>query len=83
MEAAKEQSGPSRFNRSLGRRDSATQDRIMAIATVAQTISGKDCRRKKGPWDPSLRSGLRAALGSVPGAASADYTKMGNGSSAN
>ena len=63
MEAAKEQSGPYRFNQSLGRRYSAPQDRIMAIATMARTVSGKGRRRKKGPWDHSLRSGLRAVWG--------------------
>ena len=66
MEAAKEQSGSSRFKQSLGRRDSAPQDRIMAIAAVAQTIAGKDRRRNQGPWDPSLRSGLCAVLGVFP-----------------
>ena len=66
MEGAKEQSNPSRFNRSLGRRDSAPQNRIMAIAAVAQTIAGKDRRRKQGPWDLSLRSGLCAVLGVFP-----------------
>ena len=62
----KEQSGPSRFNRRLGRRDSAPQDRIMAIAAVAQTIAGKDRRRKQGPWNPCLFSGLYAVLGVFP-----------------
>ena len=42
------------------------QYRFMAIATMAQTISGKGRRRKKGPWDPSLRSGLYAVLGVFP-----------------
>ena len=52
MEAAKAQSGPCRFNQSLGRRDSATQDRIMAVAAMAQTISGKDRRRRKALGTP-------------------------------
>ena len=51
----------------------------MAIAAVAQTISGKDRRRKKGPWDPSLRFGAVCRAGSVPGAGSADYTRWETG----
>ena len=79
MEAAKEQSGPFRFNQSLGRRDSGSpQDRIIAIAAMAETISGNDPRRKKGQGDPSLRLGLCAG-GSVPGVGSADYTSCETG----